>query len=134
MRKNGFNLGGEQSGHLIFHEYATTGDGILSALQVLRILREEGVSLAQFADCMEEYPQTLVSLKVKEKKPLETAKRLSEVIRACEADLTGRGRVIVRYSGTESKIRLLVEACEQKLVDGWIGKLKEAVAEDLGSV
>jgi phosphoglucosamine mutase len=134
MRKNGFNLGGEKSGHLIFHEYATTGDGILSALQVLRILREEGVSLAQFADCMEEYPQTLVSLKVKEKKPLETAKRLSEVIRACEADLTGRGRVIVRYSGTESKIRLLVEACEQKLVDGWIGKLKEAVAEDLGSV
>lgn len=134
MRKNGFNLGGEKSGHLIFHDYATTGDGILSALQVLRVLKEEGKTLAQFADCMEEYPQTLVSVKVKEKKPLDSVPRLAEAIRACEEDLKGRGRVIVRYSGTESKIRLLVEAREAKLVDAWISKLKEAVADALGSV
>jgi phosphoglucosamine mutase len=133
MRKKGFNLGGEKSGHLIFHDYATTGDGILSALQVLRVLKEEGKTLAQFADCMEEYPQTLVSLKVKEKKPIESTPRLAEAIRACEEDLKGRGRVIVRYSGTEPKIRLLVEAREQKLVDEWIGKLKEVVGETLGS-
>jgi phosphoglucosamine mutase len=134
MRKNGFNLGGEKSGHLIFHDYATTGDGILSALQVLRVLKEEGKTLAQFADCMDEYPQTLMSVKVKEKKPIDSAPRLAEAIRACEEDLKGRGRVIVRYSGTESKIRLLVEARETKLVDVWIAKLKEAVADDLGSV
>ena len=133
MRKNGYNLGGEKSGHLIFHDYATTGDGILGALQVLRVLREEGKTLAQFADCMDEYPQTLVSLKVKEKKPIESVPRLAEAIRACEEDLKGRGRVIVRYSGTESKIRLLVEAREAKLVDEWIGKLKEVVGETLGS-
>ena len=133
MRKNGYNLGGEKSGHLIFHDYATTGDGILGALQVLRVLREEGKTLAQFADCMDEYPQTLVSLKVKEKKPVESVPRLAEAIRACEEDLKGRGRVIVRYSGTESKIRLLVEAREAKLVDEWIGKLKEVVGETLGS-
>ncbi|MEI6645697.1 MAG: phosphoglucosamine mutase [bacterium] len=133
MRKNGFNLGGEKSGHLIFHDYATTGDGILSALQVLRVLKEEGKTLAQFSDCMDEYPQTLVSVKVKEKKPIDSAPHLAEAIRLCEEDLKGRGRVIVRYSGTESKIRLLVEARETKLVDAWIAKLKEAVKEDLGS-
>ena len=134
MRKKGFNLGGEKSGHLIFHDYATTGDGILSALQVLRVLKEEGKTLAQFADCMEEYPQTLVSLKVNEKKPIDETPCLAEAIRACEEDLKGRGRVIVRYSGTERKIRLLVEAREQKLVDEWIGRLKEAVREGLGIV
>ncbi len=133
MRKKGFNLGGEKSGHLIFHDYATTGDGILSALQVLRVLKEEGKTLAQFADCMEEYPQTLVSLKVKEKKPIDSTPRLAEAIHACEEDLKGRGRVIVRYSGTEPKIRLLVEAREAKLVDIWIAKLKEVVGETLGS-
>lgn len=134
MRKNGYNLGGEKSGHLIFHDYATTGDGILGALQVLRVLREEGMTLAQFADCMNEYPQTLVSMKVKEKKPIDTVPALAGAIRACEEDLTGRGRVIVRYSGTEPKIRLLVEAREAQLVDLWIGKLKQAVAEALGIV
>lgn len=133
MRKSGYNLGGEKSGHIIFHDYATTGDGILGALQILRVLREEGKTLAQFADCMEEYPQTLVSLKVMEKKPIEAVPRLAEAIRACEEDLKGRGRVIVRYSGTESKIRLLVEARETKLVDEWIGKLKQVVSDTLGS-
>ena len=83
---------------------------------------------------MQEYPQTLVSLKVKEKKPVESVKCLADAIQACEEDLKDRGRVIVRYSGTEPKIRLLVEAREQALVDKWIGRLKEAVKEGLGSV
>jgi phosphoglucosamine mutase len=133
MRKNGYNLGGEKSGHIIFHDYATTGDGILGALQILRVLREEGKTLAQFADCMEEYPQTLVSLKVKEKKAIDAVPLLADAIRSCEEDLKGRGRVIVRYSGTEPKIRLLVEAREAKLVDEWVGKLKQVVSDTLGS-
>ena len=132
MRKGGHSLGGEKSGHLIFHNHATTGDGIISALQVMRMMKQEGKTLAQLVDCMTEYPQKLVSLKVKEKKPVHEVPVLAEAIRACEADLKEAGRVIVRYSGTESKIRLLVEASESAMVDAWIAKLTLAVAEGLG--
>jgi phosphoglucosamine mutase len=132
MRKGGYSLGGEKSGHLIFHHYATTGDGIISALQVLRMMKQEGKTLAQLADCMTEYPQTLVSLKVKEKKPVHEVPVLAAAVKACEDELKDTGRVIVRYSGTEPKIRLLVEASESALVDKWIAKLTQAVAEGLG--
>ena len=132
MRKGGYALGGEKSGHLIFHNHATTGDGIISALQVMRVMKEEGKTLAQLADCMTEYPQTLVSLKVKEKLPVPEVPVLAAAVKACEDDLSGRGRVIVRYSGTEPKIRLLVEARDPALVDTWIEKLTRAVHEGLG--
>jgi len=132
MRKGGHSLGGEKSGHLIFLNHATTGDGIISALQVMRMMKEEGKTLAQLADCMSEYPQKLVSLKVKEKKPVADVPVLAAAVRACEEDLGSNGRVIVRYSGTEPKIRLLVEAKEAAAVDAWIEKLTQAVAEGLG--
>lgn len=132
MRKKNFSLGGEKSGHLIFHNHATTGDGIISALQVMRMMKEEGKTLAQLADCMTEYPQKLVSLKVKEKRPIEEVPVLAAAVRACEAELGTAGRVIVRYSGTEPKIRLLVEAKEETLVDTWIDKLTKAVNAGLG--
>ena len=132
MRKKNFSLGGEKSGHLIFHNHATTGDGIISALQVMRMMKEEGKTLAQLADCMTEYPQKLVSLKVKEKRPVEEVPVLAAAVQACEEALKDSGRVIVRYSGTEPKIRLLVEAKEAKIVDTWIEKLTKAVAEGLG--
>lgn len=132
MRKSGYALGGEKSGHLIFHHHATTGDGIISALQVMRIMKQEGKTLAQLADCMAEYPQKLVSLKVREKKPIHEVAVLSGAIKACEDDLKDAGRVIVRYSGTEPKIRLLVEASESALVEAWIAKLTQAVADGLG--
>ncbi len=132
MRKSGHALGGEKSGHLIFHHHATTGDGIISALQVMRMMKLEGKTLAQLADCMSEYPQTLVSIRVKEKKPISEVPVLADAIRACEEDLKDDGRVIVRYSGTESKIRLLVEAREEPQVAGWIEKLTEAVKAGLG--
>jgi len=132
MRKGNHSLGGEKSGHLIFHSHATTGDGIISALQVMRMMKQEGKTLAQLADCMTEYPQKLVSLKVMEKKPLNEVPVLAEAIKACEDELKAAGRVIVRYSGTESKIRLLVEARESTLVDTWITKLTQAVHDGLG--
>ncbi len=132
MRKGGYSLGGEKSGHLIFHSHATTGDGIISALQVMRIMKQEGKTLAQLANCMAEYPQKLVSIKVKEKKPVHEVPVLMAAIKACEDDLKDTGRVIVRYSGTEAKIRLLVEASESAAVDSWIAKLTQAVAEGLG--
>ncbi len=132
MRKGGHSLGGEKSGHLIFHNHATTGDGIISALQVMRMMKQEGKTLAQLVDCMTEYPQRLVSLKVKEKRPVHEVPVLAEAIKACEADLKEAGRVIVRYSGTEPKIRLLVEASEPVLVEVWIERLTQAVHEGLG--
>jgi phosphoglucosamine mutase len=132
MRKGGHALGGEKSGHLIFHHHATTGDGIISALQVMRMMKLEGKTLAQLADCMDEYPQTLVSIKVKEKRPIDEVPVLAAAIRACEEDLKEAGRVIVRYSGTEPKIRLLVEAREEALVATWIERLTEAVKAGLG--
>ncbi len=131
MRQGGFKVGGEKSGHLIFLDYATTGDGIISALCVARLMRETGSSLAQLADCMTEYPQRLVSLPVREKRPVEELPQLSEAIRQAGEAFQGHGRVVVRYSGTERKIRLLVEAREAAQVDLWIERLADAVRADL---
>jgi phosphoglucosamine mutase len=102
-------------------------------MQVLRLMKKKGATLAQLADCMTEYPQKLVSLKVKAKKPLDTLPHLLRTMGMCEKDLGKNGRMIVRYSGTEEKIRLLVEAKESKQVDFWIKELTKAVHEDLGA-
>jgi len=131
MRARGFSLGGEKSGHLIFHDYATTGDGIISALQVMRIMKQSGKTLAELAGCMEEYPQRLTSLPVREKPPLETVPALVHVLRDAERALAGEGRIIVRYSGTEPKIRILVEARTEALVEMWHGRVADAVARSL---
>ena len=131
MRANGYSMGGEKSGHVIFHDYATTGDGIITALQVMRLMKTHQLPLSVLADCMTEYPHRIASLPVREKKPLETLPRLSGVIRQAETELASHGRVLVRYSGTERKIRLLVEAREQVMVDTWIARLTEAVQAEL---
>lgn len=133
MRKNGFNLGGEKSGHLIFKDFATTGDGIISALQVLKMMKRKGATLAELADCMTEYPQKLISLQVIDKKPIEELPQLSKDIEEAEAQMGEKGRVIVRYSGTENKIRLLVECSDAKVVDRWVAKMTETVKKELGA-
>ena len=132
MRKTGSNVGGEKSGHVILMDHATTGDGIITALQVLKLLRQKQTTLADLADCMDEYPQQLVSLKVRTKKPIDTLPTLSRLIQQARADLGKQGRVIVRYSGTENKIRLLVEARKAPVVNRWIKALTQAVEKDLG--
>ncbi len=131
MRKTGANVGGEKSGHVILMDHATTGDGIITALQILTMLKQKNTTLAELADCMKEYPQKLVSLKVKARKPLESLPTLSRVIKQAREDLGNQGRLIVRYSGTENKIRLLVEARAPKVVDAWIKALTLAVHKDL---
>lgn len=131
MRKGDYSLGGEKSGHLIFKDFATTGDGVISALQVMREMKEEHKTLAQFASYVTEYPQQLASIRVREKKPIQEVSVLDDAIRACEADLKGTGRVIVRYSGTEPKIRLLVEAKSAAKVEQWIDSLTKAVQKGL---
>lgn len=110
MREKGFSLGGENSGHLIFADSATTGDGIMSALKVLSIMKRSGKTMAELADCMTEYPQELEALSVRGKPPIEEVAELQSAIDGAVERLGDTGRVLVRYSGTEKKIRVLVEA------------------------
>jgi phosphoglucosamine mutase len=131
MRKTGANVGGEKSGHVILMDHATTGDGIITALQILTLLKQNNTTLAELAACMQEYPQKLVSLKVKTRKPIDSLPTLSRVIKQAREELGNQGRLIVRYSGTENKIRLLVEARASKTVDAWIKALTLAVHKDL---
>lgn len=132
MRRDGYNLGGEKSGHLIFMDHATTGDGIITALQVLRLMKQEGKSLAELASCMKEYPQELLSLRVREKKPVEELPRLRRTVEKCEAELGDHGRVHVRYSGTEKKIRVLLEAEDVALVQRWAECFRQVIQEEIG--
>ena len=132
MRKDGHSLGGEKSGHLIFMDHATTGDGIISALQVLKLMKESGRSLSELAACMTAHPQKLISLEVREKRPLEEVPRLMEAVGECQAALGDMGRVLIRYSGTEKKIRLLVEAREEEQVVKWSDRLTRIVGQELG--
>ena len=133
MRSNHYNLGGEKSGHIIFMDHGTTGDGIISALQVLKLMKETGKPLSELSACMEEYPQKLISLNVREKRPLEEVPRLSEAAAECRAALGDHGRVLIRYSGTEKKIWLLVEAREEGHVQRWTDELGAVIRQELGS-
>ena len=131
MRAGGFNVGGEQSGHIIFMDYATTGDGIISALHVLKLMKESGKPLAELAGFMTVFPQKLHSFAVARKTPLEELSLLPAEIEVCRAALGESGRTIVRYSGTENKIRILVEAEQSSDVQHWIERLSAAAKQEL---
>jgi phosphoglucosamine mutase len=131
MRSDGYNIGGEQSGHVIFMDYVTTGDGTITALHVLKLMMDKKKSLAELADFMEEFPQILSSFNVKEKKPIDKVPNLVNIVAECEKSLGGNGRVILRYSGTENKIRLLIEALNQKDVETWTAKIKYVIEKEL---
>ncbi len=133
MRANHYNIGGEQSGHIIFMDYVTTGDGIITALHVLQRMIETGKTICELTDFMEEYPQELKSINVNRKPPVAEVPALAKVIKECEETLGDSGRTVVRYSGTENKIRILVEAEHQKDVDLWVGKIEEVINQELGS-
>ncbi|MEI6425474.1 MAG: phosphoglucosamine mutase, partial [Lentisphaerota bacterium] len=131
MRSDGYNIGGEQSGHVIFMDYVTTGDGTITALHVLKLMMDKKKSLAELADFMEEFPQILSSFNVKEKKPIDKVPNLVNIVAECEKYLGSNGRVILRYSGTENKIRLLIEALNQKDVEIWTAKIKSVIEKEL---
>jgi len=133
MQEGGFSLGGENSGHIIFGDYTTTGDGLLSALVVIAELKKSGKKLSELADCMAEYPQKLTNLYVKEKPELEEIPLLNTAIKEATAALSTTGRTLVRYSGTENKIRVLVEAKEQSDVDLWSDHICKAVKKTIGA-
>ena len=133
MRRDGYCLGGEQSGHLIFLDSSTTGDGALAALKVLEIMKRTGKPLSELKKAIRLFPQTLLNLTVKERKPLEGLPAYQKALAACEAELSGKGRIFVRYSGTEAKLRILVESESSQRNEEMAEKMKNALIEDLGA-
>ena len=132
MVERNLNLGGEQSGHMIFRDFTTTGDGIISALQVLRIMRATGKPLSELKRCLKKYPQAQRNLKVKEKRPLEELPAVMKLVGDAEKELSGKGRVLLRYSGTEPKIRLLIEGRELEQIDRQANRIAEAIQSAIG--
>ena len=132
MRRQGYNFGGEQSGHLIFMDHNTTGDGILSALQLLSVLVQTGKPLSELAMVMVVYPQLLKNIPVKSKTPLEQVTVLHQRISEIELEIQGRGRLLVRYSGTENKLRVMMEGENIELITGHVDELAELVRQNLG--
>ena len=110
MRKGNYNLGGEQSGHIIFLDYNTTGDGLLTGLQLVNIMKITGRTLSELAAEMKIYPQKLVNVRVTDKNAVTDNARVAEVIAEVEKEMAGNGRVLVRPSGTEPLVRVMVEA------------------------
>jgi phosphoglucosamine mutase len=132
MRREGLSFGGENSGHLIFADHATTGDGILSALQVLRLMREQNATLAQLAAVMHEYPSELVNMPVARKPPLESLPGLAKLLREADAAFGDLGRHLIRYSGTENKIRVLVEHRDSDMCREWVDRFAAVIREEIG--
>ncbi len=131
MRRGGYNFGGEQSGHLVFLDHVTTGDGAAAALNVLAVMQRERRPLSELARCFEASPQALVNVVVREKRPLEDLPEVGRAVAAAERALGKQGRVLVRFSGTENKARVLVEGPDAKRVaamaEAIAGSLKEAL-------
>jgi len=132
MRKHGYSFGGENSGHLIFGDHVTTGDGILSALQVLRLMRARDATLAQLAAVMHEYPTELANMPVPSKPPLGSLPKLQQLMEQATAEFGDSGRHLIRYSGTENKIRVLVEHREADEVRSWVARFSTAIHEEIG--
>ena len=132
MLKEGLNLGGEQSGHVIFRDYTTTGDGLITALQILRIMRETGRKLSDLRRVLRRYPQALINVPVRDKPPIETLAGVQEAVRRVEAQLGKDGRVLVRYSGTEYLARVMVEAREEREVKAHAEQIADAFRAALG--
>jgi phosphoglucosamine mutase len=132
MRAGGHTLGGEQSGHLIFLDRATTGDGLLTGLRLLSVVARTGRPLSELATVMRRLPQVLVNVRVADRTALEGAEVVWRAVEGEEARLEGRGRVLVRPSGTEALVRVMVEAETEEAARGTADRLAALVASELG--
>jgi len=132
MLRHGYNLGGEQSGHIVFLDHNTTGDGVVTALQVLSLMVKRQERLSQLRQCMTVCPQLLVNVRVTEKPDLGSIPAIQAVISDAEAQLNGSGRVLVRYSGTESLARVMVEGTDAEQVKFLARSIAEAIEKELG--
>ncbi len=130
MRSGGYNLGGEQSGHIVFLDYNTTGDGIITTLQLLAIMQRSGRTLSDLAGVMKRVPQILLNVRVKEKVPLEDITEITEAVRSVEDVLGEEGRVVLRYSGTEPLARVMIEGMDE----GIIRAQANAIADRIRSI
>ncbi|HXR49095.1 MAG TPA: phosphoglucosamine mutase [Candidatus Limnocylindrales bacterium] len=134
MLRHGFNFGGEQSGHLIFRDFGTTGDGLVAALQVLHIMRAKKAPLSKLAKCWTRFPQLITNVRVREKMPFEQLDGVMKLVGEAEAELKEQGgRVFLRYSGTEPKARLLLEGRDAKVLQKWSQKICGAIQKQIGA-
>ena len=133
MLRNDLNFGGEQSGHLIFRDYSTTGDGLVAALQILRIIKAKETPLSKLAKCWTRFPQLVTNIRVREKKPFETLDGLTQLVGEAETQLKAQGgRLLLRYSGTEPKARLLLEGRDAKTLERWSARILGVIQQQIG--
>lgn len=131
MRRGGYNLGGEQSGHVIFLDYNTTGDGILTGVQLAGVIRSSGKKLGELKGLMRKYPQVLINVKVRDKNKLGGNAAVEAVIRRVESEMAGNGRVLVRPSGTESLVRVMVEGPDAGAIERYAQEIADVVRAEL---
>jgi phosphoglucosamine mutase len=131
MLKRDLSIGGEQSGHIIFSEHLFTGDGIVTALSVLRVMAESGRELADLASELVTYPQVLVNVRVRQKRDLAAVPPIAAAMKRVEDRLAGEGRLLVRYSGTEPLLRVMIEGKDQQQIQTWAAEIANAVREHL---
>jgi phosphoglucosamine mutase len=132
MIKRGIAIGGEQSGHIIFSDHLFTGDGIATALNVLRVMADTGRELHDLAAQLVSYPQVLVNVRVKQKTDLRSVPAIAQVMERVEERLAGQGRLLVRYSGTEPLLRVMIEGKNQQEIHAWAHEIADAVKRHLG--
>jgi phosphoglucosamine mutase len=132
MKKSGYNLGGEQSGHIIFLDYNTTGDGLLTGLQLANIMKVTNKPLSELAGEMKKFPQVLVNIRVTDKYHVTDNEKVKEVIDQVEAEMNGNGRILVRPSGTEPLVRVMAEAPTAELCEEYVSRIAAVVDEEMG--
>ncbi|MGH1804636.1 phosphoglucosamine mutase [Enterococcus gallinarum] len=133
MRKNDYNFGGEQSGHMIFLDFNTTGDGMLSGIQLLNIMKQTGKKLSELAGEVTIYPQKLVNIRVTDKNGAMDVPAIRKIVEETEAEMNGEGRILVRPSGTEPLLRVMAEAPTKEKVDYYVDKIAAVVREEIGA-
>jgi phosphoglucosamine mutase len=133
IREHGYALGGEQSGHVIVAEHLFTGDGIVTALSVLRVMAETGKSLMDLASELVTYPQVLVNIRVGRRVPVAEVPAIAAVIDSVERRLGTDGRLLVRYSGTEPLLRIMLEGRDQQEIEAWAHEIADAAKAALGA-
>jgi phosphoglucosamine mutase len=131
MRKEGYNLGGEQSGHIIFLDHTTTGDGCIAALSVLAVIKETGKRMSELNKLFEDVPQTLVNLRVKNQKDLNQIKGYKDLVQNIEQKLKGIGRLFIRFSGTEPVVRILVEGPDKLAINTYAEQIAQLLEKEL---
>jgi phosphoglucosamine mutase len=132
MKKTGYNLGGEQSGHIIFLDYNTTGDGLLTGLQLVNIMKITKKPLSELAGEMQKFPQKLVNIRVTDKYHVTDNEKVSAIISEVEAEMNGDGRILVRPSGTEPLVRVMAEAPTEELCESYVSRIVAVVQEEMG--